>query len=135
MSVDYGTTESFTITSLDGKAFVFNSIDYDTISATTIQGDGAEPFIRSVPGGESGTFTPDEGSRLVTSVTVSTVDFYEDPFDNVNVELVPPWMDVQGNGTTIVNGDTSPSSSDVSVCISTTRSRLFCSGFIFRISW
>jgi LPXTG-site transpeptidase (sortase) family protein len=112
------TTELITIVSRDGKAFVFNSMWIDINISTygsgfTITGIGPEPFAISTGGpGTIDTYSPSGGAKLVTEVTISSVDFYSDWIDNVDVELDVPGMDVQGNSSRIVNGDSTPASAD-----------------------
>ena len=103
---------SFTITSRDGKAFVFNRLDWDDdAGGATIKGDGPEPFTINVSGSSTGVRSPSGGSKLVTKVTISSSDMWS-LMDNVNVELDVPGAAVYGNGTLIKNGDTSASTAD-----------------------
>jgi len=107
---------SFTITSRDGRAFVFDSIYIDNLisQSLTITGSGPEPFTIPVPGLTDGTYSPGGGSKHVTEVVISNQggnDLFMQ-FDTTSVQLDVPGMDVQGNGTTIVNGDTTPSTGD-----------------------
>ncbi len=109
-----GGTGSFTITSRDGKSFVFNSLDWknDGGAATTIAGEGPEPFTIDVGAVTPyTTYIPDGGSKLVTQVTISSSDMYA-LMDNVSVELDVPGAALYGNSTLIVNGDDTPDSAD-----------------------
>jgi len=115
---DQNTTERFTIESRDGKAFVFDDMWIDINPLTygtgfTITGTGPEPFTITTGGpGSTDTYSPDGGSKLVTLVEVTSIDYLNDFFDDVDVELDVPGMDVQGNSTTIVNGDDTPTTAD-----------------------
>jgi HYDIN/CFA65/VesB-like, Ig-like domain len=104
---------SFTITSRDGKAFVFNSIQWkNDAGAVTVTGSGPEPFTFDIPAGAAEeTYTPTEGSRLVTEVEFTSSDMWA-LMDDVNVDFEVSRMDVQGNGITIANGDNSPDTAD-----------------------
>jgi hypothetical protein len=109
-ALNSGTTERFTIVSRDGKAFDFNSIWIDMMGdGITLTGYGPEPFVLTCANGVN---TSPGGARLVTSLEFSSTDFYDDLIDTVDVNLDVPGMDVQGSGTTIINGDNSPSVSD-----------------------
>jgi len=110
---NHGTTERFTIASRDERAFVFDSIYLDILGdGITVSGSGPEPFSFTAGSGTNGTHTPDGGSKLVTEVVLTSTDFWDELIDNVDVELDVPGMDVQGDGTTIVNGDATPSADD-----------------------
>ena len=115
---DVNKTERVTIESRDGKAFVFDSTWYSPCPDSyadnvTIAGVGPEPFTITTGGpGSEATYSPTSGSKLVTKVELSSVDFYLDWLDNFDVELDVPGMDVQGKGTTIVNEDNTPSVGD-----------------------
>ncbi|MFC2095510.1 beta strand repeat-containing protein [Candidatus Bipolaricaulota bacterium] len=104
---------SFTITSRDGKAFVFNSLVWDDdAGGATISGTGPEPFtINVASGGAALTRSPSGGSKLVTSVTVSSSDMWS-LMDDVSVELDSPGAAIYGNGNLIANGDSTPSATD-----------------------
>ena len=114
LSDSYDTaTETVTIASRDGKAFDFVSIWLDVIGdGVTITGFGPEPFTINVSTGSSGTYSPPGGNRSVTRVVLTSTDFYEDYIDTVTTVLDVPGMDVQGKGTTIVNGDSTPTAAD-----------------------
>ncbi len=114
-----GTTERITIVSRDGNSFTFNDIWIDINSTTggsgfTITGIGPEPFTitTSGPGTGGNTYAPTGGSKLVTSVEITSVDFYSDWIDDVDVELNVPGMGIYGNGILIVNGDATPIATD-----------------------
>ncbi|TFH06647.1 MAG: choice-of-anchor D domain-containing protein, partial [Candidatus Atribacteria bacterium] len=104
---------SFAITSRDGKAFVFNSLEWDDDAAgATITGTGPEPFTISIAsGGTAQTRSPSGGSKLVTSVTVSSSDMWS-LMDDVSVELDVPAAGVYGESQLIINGDSSPRETD-----------------------
>ncbi len=113
-----GTTERITIVSRDGNSFTFNDIWIDINPSTggsgfTITGIGPEPFtITTGAPGTSGTYAPTGGSKLVTSVEITSVDFYQDWIDDVDVDIDLSGMGVYGNGILIVNGDNTPVSTD-----------------------
>ena len=114
-AVNLNTTEKITITQKDGDAFDFVSIWYDIRAngtAATITGIGPEPFTIDVSPGDAETFAPAGGAKHVTSVEITNVDFWNDILDTVTVRVAVPGMDVQGDGTTIVNGDDTPSVTD-----------------------
>jgi len=114
-AVNLNSTEKLTITANDGSAFDFVSIWYDIRAngtAATITGVGPEPFTIDVSPGDATTFTPGGGAKHVTSVEITNVDFWNDILDTVTVRVAVPGMDVQGDGTTIVNGDDTPSAAD-----------------------
>ncbi len=105
-------TASFTITSRDGKAFVFNSLAWDDdAGGATITGVGPEPFTINVAPMSMGTRSPTGGSKLVTSVEISSSDMWSF-MDDVNVDLDVPGAGVYGNGHLIVNGDSLASTTD-----------------------
>ncbi len=115
LAINFPGYASITITSRDGKAFDFNSIYVDTIEAIEITGSGPEPFTISVGAGSTGSYSPGGGAKHVTQVVMENIGAFPDfnvNFDNVDVELDVPGMDIQGNGTTIVNGDSTPASGD-----------------------
>ncbi len=113
-----GTTERITIESRDGKAFVFHSIYIDINPSTggsgfTIQGNGPEPFTKNTGApGTAATYSPDGGAKLVTDIEITSVDFYMDWFDNLDLSLDVPGCALYGNGQLITNGDAVPSTSD-----------------------
>jgi hypothetical protein len=112
-AISAGGSGSFTITSRDGKAFVFNSIQWkNDAGAVTVTGTGAEPFTFDIPAGAAEeTYTPTEGSRLVTEVAFTSSDMWA-LMDDVNVDFEASRMDVQGKGITIADGDNSPDAAD-----------------------
>ncbi|MCP4543130.1 MAG: choice-of-anchor D domain-containing protein, partial [Chloroflexi bacterium] len=117
LSTAYNTsnTETISITSRDGQAFNFVSIWLDVApgsSNMTITGDGPESFSFVVNAGNSGTYSPPGGAKLVTSVKLTSTDFVNDFIDTVSTWLDVPGIDVQGNNTTIINGDTTPVTAD-----------------------
>jgi len=82
-----GDPDTMVITSRAGGAFTFKSIDLEntTLATLTITGIGPEPFTISVPGfSPITTRAPAGGPKLVTSVRVSSDDFWI-LFDNVDV--------------------------------------------------
>ena len=104
---------TFTITSRDGKAFVFNSLEWDDdAGGATITGTGPEPFTINISsGGVAQTRSPSGGSKLVTEVEISSSDMWA-LMDDVSVELDVPGAAVYGNSNLITNGDSTPSSTD-----------------------
>ena len=112
------TIETITIETRDGTAFDFNSIYIDINSSTygtgfTITGIGPEPFtINTTAPGTTGTYSPSGGSKLVNQVVISSVDFYDDFIDTVDVNIDVPGMEIEGNSTLIINGDSTPSTTD-----------------------
>ena len=106
-------TERVTIESRDDKAFVFNSLWIDVLGdGVSIRGYGPEPFSITASTGSSGTESPSGGAKLVTSVEITSTDFYDDYLDTVSVELDVPGAGIYGAGNLIVNGDSTPSVSD-----------------------
>ena len=107
---------SFTITSRDDKAFVFQSIYIDNLISQniTITGSGPEPFTITAPGSTDGTYSPGGGDKHVTEVVISNQggnDFFMQ-FDTTTVDLDVPGAAIKGNGQLISNGDTTPSLAD-----------------------
>ncbi|MCK5212620.1 MAG: choice-of-anchor D domain-containing protein, partial [Dehalococcoidia bacterium] len=104
---------TFTITSRDGKAFVFNSLEWDDdAGGATITGTGPEPFTINISsGGVAQTRSPSGGSKLVTEVEISSSYMWA-LMDDVSVELDVPGAAVYGNCNLISNGDSSPRSTD-----------------------
>ena len=107
------TTEEVTITSRDGKAFVFHSLWIDVLGdGVTIVGSGPESFTISAATGFSGDKSPVGGAKLVTKVELRSDDFYNDYLDTVVVELDVPGASVYGEGYLIKNGDSTASTAD-----------------------
>ena len=106
---------SITITSRAGGSFVFKSLYLDTLQAATISGTGDQPFTISVGAGSAGTFSPTAGDRIVNQVQIATVDPHPDfdvIFDTVTVDLAAPEIDIEGNATSIEDGDNTPVATD-----------------------
>ncbi|MDY6950287.1 MAG: choice-of-anchor D domain-containing protein [Thermodesulfobacteriota bacterium] len=110
--LSFGGVATVTITAPDGDSFDFNNIWIQNLIANgiTIEGFGPEPFTIAVDGNETNTFTPG-GAKLVTRVEISGNEL-ECYFDDVNVDINEPGMEIKGNGVTIANGDTSPQVGD-----------------------
>jgi len=115
---DDTTTERITIESGDGKAFVFKQIWVDINPNTygsgfTIKGIGPEPFtILTGAPGSIADYPGSETPKLVTSVEITSVDFFNDFFDDIDYAFDIPGCAIYGNATLIVNEDTTPSSGD-----------------------
>ena len=109
----FGAAGAFTITSRNDGDFQFSSIRMrNDGTEITISGTGPQPFSITVPAGSGyATYTPIGGAKLVTQVEISSGDFWID-FDDVVVDLNVPEMAIEGNGTVIADGDTTPTSSD-----------------------
>ncbi|MFC2108417.1 choice-of-anchor D domain-containing protein [Candidatus Bipolaricaulota bacterium] len=112
----FGDPCTITITSRNGAAFDFNSIriqnEDEVATAATISGSGPDSFTISVPASaDYATYSPSGGPKRVTKVEIYSSDMWID-FDDVSVSLLFSGMDVQGNETTIDDGDITPSSGD-----------------------
>jgi len=108
-----GNPGAFTITSRNEGDFQFASIRMrNDGTAITISGTGPQAFSITVPASSGyATYAPSGGAKLVTEVEISSGDFWID-FDDVVVDLNVPEMAIEGNGTTIADGDVTPSSGD-----------------------
>ena len=105
--------EKVTIESRDGKAFVFTSLWCDVMGdGWTIKGEGPEPFTMTAGTGTSATKSPSGGAKLVTSIEITSTDFYDDYLDTVTLQLDVPGAAVYGEGRLITNGDSTPSSTN-----------------------
>jgi len=84
----------------------FNTAPFTGTVTSFTTGSSSTGMSYAISGGDGG------DAKLVTSIEITTTDFYDDYLDTVSLELDVPGAAVYGESQLITNGDSSPSATD-----------------------
>ena len=127
-------TDFGNVTTPQTKTYTLENTGAETITITSITSDNPEFVISNIPASVAAgatetfdvTFTPTGGASQTAIITINNSDCDEGVYDFAvtGVQLLGD-INVQGNSTDIVNGDTTPETTDGTafgiVCSATTR--------------